>query len=141
MVLVKIKFKHLILREINFTKKMQMTTYTYTHVISHLDLFKLLIFRLDSVIVNNEEVIFICLLILPFLFLSLEYLFKFLINKSLINEGDFILNLTEQSSSEGSSQQNISGGEGSSNNPNPNPNPNPNSADPGPGPDFGNHPG
>jgi hypothetical protein len=116
-----------------------MTIYVYTYITSPLDQFKLLIFRLglDSVIVNNEEVIFICLFILPFLFLSLKYLFKFLINKSLINEGYFIFNLTGESSSQGSSQHNInSGGEGSSNNPNPNRNP----ADPGPGPQFNWHP-
>jgi hypothetical protein len=109
-----------------------MTIYVYTYITSPLDQFKLLIFRLVSVIVNNEEVIFICLFILPFLFLSLKYLFNFLINKSLINEGYFIFNLTGESSSQGSSQQNLSGGEGSSNNPNPNRNP----ADPGPGPQF-----
>jgi hypothetical protein len=111
-----------------------MTIYVYTYITSPLDQFKLLIFRLglDSVIVNNEEVIFIFLFILPFLFLSLKYLFKFLINKSLINEGYFIFNLTGESSSQGSSQQNINSGEGSSNNPNP--------ADPGPGPQFNWHP-
>ena len=113
-----------------------MTTYTYTYITSTSDLFKILIFRFVSVIVNNKEVIFIFFFVFTFTFfwfLFLEYVYNFFLNQNVLSEGSSILNAVGESSSQGSSQQNISGGGSSSNNPNPNP-------DPGPGPHYGTHP-
>jgi hypothetical protein len=116
---------------------MQMTTYIYTHITSHLDIFKLLIFRFVSVIVNNK-VTFIFFFVFTFGFafgfMFLEHVYNFLLYKVIISEDCFTLNITGgESSSQGSSQQNISGGGSSSNNPNP-------GHDPGPGPGFNTHP-
>lgn len=97
----------------------------YTHIYqpSFLDLFRLLLFRFGFFIIKNKAIIFISLLVFSFLSFSLEYLYNFLLNQGIINEDCFTLNITGgESSSQGSSQQNISGGGSSSNNPNPNPN-------------------
>jgi hypothetical protein len=110
-----------------------MILYIYIRIISHLDQFKILIFKLDSLIVKNKEVIFILFLLFTFLFLSLEHVYNFYLNKVIISEDCFRLNIIGESSSQGSSQPNISGGGSSSNNPNPH-------GDPGPGPSYGTHP-
>jgi hypothetical protein len=103
-----------------------MTTYTYTYITSTSDLFKILIFRFVSVIVKNKEVIFIFFFVFTFTFfgfLFLEHVYNFFLNQSVLSEDSSILNAVGESSSQGSSQQNISGGGSSSNNPNPNPGP------------------
>jgi hypothetical protein len=114
-----------------------MTFYRYIRIISPLGLFKLLIFKLVSLIVNNKEVIFILLLLFTFLILSLEHVYNFFLNNVIISEDCFRLNITGgESSSQGSSQPNISDGGSSSNNPQPNSNPDPGRFYSGPYPNF-----
>jgi hypothetical protein len=57
--------------------------------------------------------------------LFLEHVYNFFLNQNVLSEGSSILNAVGESSSQGSSQQNISGVGSSSNNPHPGPNPNP----------------
>jgi hypothetical protein len=113
-----------------------MTIYRYTYITSTSDLFYILIYRFVSVIVKNKEVIFIFFFVFAFTFfwlLYLEYVYNFFLNQSVLSEDSSILNVVGESSSQGSSKHNISGGGGSSNNPHPHP-------DRGPGPHFGTHP-
>jgi hypothetical protein len=112
--------------------------YIRTYQPSLLELFNPLILKFVLVIIiNKEKFLFSLLVLFDFLSLSLGYIYDFLLYQGIINEDCSILNMTGQSSSEGSSQQGISGGGGgSSNNPNPGPNP---GHDPGPGPHYGTH--
>jgi hypothetical protein len=95
--------------------------YTRIYQPSFLDLFRLLLFRFGFFIIKNKAIILISLLVFSFLSFSLEYLYNFLLYKGIICEDCFTLNITGgESSSQGSTQPNISGGGSSSNNPKPN---------------------
>jgi hypothetical protein len=99
---------------------MKMKMYTRIYQPSFLDLFRLLLFRFGLFIIKNKAIILISLLVFSFLAFSLEYLYNFLLYKGIIYEDCFTLNITGESSSQGSTQSNINSGGSSSNNPKPN---------------------
>jgi hypothetical protein len=99
---------------------MKMKMYTRIYQPSFLDFFRLLLYRFGLFIIKNKAIILISLLVFSFLAFSLEYLYNFLLYKGIIYEDCFTLNITGESSSQGSNPHNINSGGSSSNNPKPN---------------------